>query len=104
MATSPKDHRTSAAFDRVEVLSRAGSALGKVKADRRLTLPDMEELLGKSEDQVARYIAGDDMPLSIWFKALDIWPELAARFEETTAERIAQSRQRDLNFQIRKRA
>lgn len=85
--------RTSAAFDRFDVLSRTGYALSRVKADRRLTLVDMGDELGRSEDQIARYIAGEDMPLSIWMKALSLWPELAERFEETTAERAAQGRQ-----------
>jgi predicted DNA-binding transcriptional regulator AlpA len=93
MATAPDVARKSADFDRFDVLSRMGSALGRVKSDRRLTLTEMEDLLGKSEDQIARYIAGGDMPASTWMKALYLWPELAVRFEETTAERAAQSRQ-----------
>lgn len=103
MSVPPDVLRKSAEFDRFDVLSRAGQALGKVKSDRRLTLLDMEELLGKSDDQVSRYIAGDDMPLSVWMKALSLWPELAVRFEETTAERAAQSRQRPLDLDEPKR-
>jgi hypothetical protein len=99
MASIPERDRTSAAnFDRFDVLSRMGSALGKVKRDRRLTLPDLEELLGKSEDQIGRYIAGCEMPAGVWMKALHLWPELAERFEETTAERAMQSRQRPLDL------
>lgn len=97
-------NRKYADFDRFDVLSRTGYALGRVKADRRLTLPDMEDLLGKSEDQIARYIAGGDMPLSVWMKALALWPELAKRFDETTAERAAQSRQVPLDLPERKTA
>ena len=103
MATAPDVARKSADFDRFDVLSRMGSALSRVKADRRLTLQDMEDLLGKSIDQIARYIAGDDMPASTWMKALHIWPELADRFEETTAERAMQSRQVPLNLEQPKR-
>lgn len=99
MATVPeRDRRNAADFDRFDVLSRMGRALSRVKSDRRLTLPDMEDLLGKSEDQIARYIAGSDMPVSTWMKALHLWPELAERFEETTAERAAQSRQVPLDL------
>jgi hypothetical protein len=98
MATAPDVARKSADFDRFNVLSRMGSALSRVKADRRLTLQDMEDLLGKSIDQIARYIAGDDMPASTWMKALHLWPELAERFEETVAERAAQGRQIDLGL------
>ena len=98
MATSPAPNRTNAAFDRFDVLSRTGYALSKVKADRRLTLIDMGEMLGRSEDQLARYIAGEDMPLSIWMKALALGPELADRFDETLAERAMQGRQIDLNL------
>ena len=98
MASAPETNRKNAAFDRFDVLSRTGYALSRVKADRRLTLVDMGDLLGRSEDQLARYIAGEDMPLSIWMKALALWPELADRFEETTAERAAQGRQIDLDL------
>jgi predicted DNA-binding transcriptional regulator AlpA len=100
MASAAKRDRTSAAFDRFDVLSRMGSALGRVKAARRLTLPDMEEALGKSEDQIARYIAGGDMPVSVWMKALHLWPELAERFEESTTERAMQGRQRPLDLDV----
>ena len=103
MATAPDVARKSADFDRFDVLSRMGSALGRVKSDRRLTLQEMEDLLGKSVDQIARYIAGDDMPASTWMKALYIWPELAVRFEETTAERAMQSRQVQLGLDEPKR-
>jgi transcriptional regulator with XRE-family HTH domain len=99
MASTPQPNRNSAAdFDRFDVLSRMGSALGRVKASRRLSLPDMEEALGKSEDQIARYISGADMPTSIWMKALHLWPELADRFQETTAERAMQGRQTALDL------
>lgn len=98
MASAPDVARISAGFDRFDVLSRIGSALGRVKAARRLTLTDMADALGRSDDQVARYMAGDDMPVSIWMKALAAWPELAERFEETTAERAAQGRQIDLGL------
>lgn len=102
MASRPEVVRKSADFDRFDVLSRMGSSLGRVKASRRLTLADMEEALGKSEDQIARYIAGGDMPASVWMKALFLWPELAERFEETTAERAAQGRQ--INLELSEKA
>ena len=92
------DRTNAVSFDRFDVLSRAGRALGRVKSARRLTLPDMAEMLGRSDDQLARYIAGEDMPLSIWMKALTLFPELAEKFEETTAERAMQSRQVPLNL------
>ena len=98
MATAPDVARKSADFDRFDVLARMGRALSRVKSDRRLTLQDMEDLLGKSVDQISRYIAGDDMPASVWMKALHIFPELAERFEETTAERAMQSRQVPLDL------
>jgi transcriptional regulator with XRE-family HTH domain len=98
MATAPDVARKSADFDRFDVLSRMGDALSRVKSAHRLTLQDMEDLLGKSVDQIARYIAGDEMPASVWMKALYLWPELAERFEETTAERAMQSRQVPLDL------
>lgn len=104
MATAPDVVRKSADFDRFDVLSRMGRALSRVKSDRRLTLQDMEDLLGKSDDQISRYIAGDDMPASVWMKALHIFPELAERFEETAAERAMQSRQVPLDLAEPKRS
>ena len=100
--STPSVARTSAAFDRFDVLSRIGSALGRVKAARRLTLADMAEDIGRSEDQLARYISGEEMPVSLWMKALSLWPELADKFEETTEERAAQSRQVTLDLPERK--
>lgn len=99
MATIPVGDRTNAVdFDRFDVLSRIGNALGRVKSARRLTLPDMADKLGRSDDQLARYIAGEDMPVSLWMKALALWPELADKFEETTTERAMQSRQVPLDL------
>lgn len=98
MESAPQVARTSAAFDRFDVLSRIGTALGRVKSCRRLTLTDMAEQLGRSDDQTARYISGEDMPVSVWMRALAAWPELADKFEETTAERAAQGRQIDLGL------
>lgn len=104
MASAPEVASKSAVFDRFDVLSRIGSSLGRVKAARRLTLTDMADELGRSDDQIARYIAGEDMPVSIWMKALAAWPELADKFEETTAERAAQGRQRALDLNAPRRA
>ncbi len=104
MASLPEVARTSAAFDRFDVLSRIGDALGRVKAARRLTLLDMADELGRSDDQIARYMAGEDMPVSIWMRALSAWPELADKFEETTAERAMQGRQRALDLDPPRRA
>lgn len=98
MSTSDSDRTSAADFDRFDVLIRAGNALGRVRTARRLTLLDMADLLGRSDDQLARYIAGEDMPLSIWMKALTLFPELAEKFEETTAERAMQSRQVPLDL------
>ena len=99
MASAPNGDRTSADFDRFDVLSRIGSALGRVKSTRRLTLLDMADMLGRSDDQLARYIAGEDMPVSLWMKALSLWPELADKFDETTAERAMQGRQVPLDLE-----
>ena len=98
MAGVPESDRIYADFDRFDVLSRIGSALGRVKSARRLTLLDMADMLGRSDDQLARYIAGEDMPVSLWMKALSLWPELADKFEETTAERAMQGRQVPLDL------
>ena len=100
MASAPQPNRTSAAdFDRFDVLSRIGSALGRVKSARRLTLLDMADQLGRSDDQLARYIAGDmEMGVVAWELAKEAWPELAERLTESAAEREARRRQRPLDL------
>ncbi len=82
-------------------LGNIGTALLQVKNARGLTLNDMAIKLGRIDDQIAKYIAGEaEMGVTTWLRANEAWPELAERIEETAAERSARSRQRPLDLDI----
>lgn len=86
---------------REHVLADIGTALLQIKNDRGLNLPDMADKLGKSDDQLARYIAGDmEMGVIAWLRAVDHWPELAEKVAETAAERAMRARQRALDLEL----
>jgi hypothetical protein len=83
-----------------DLLAAAGIALLQVKNGRGLTLPEMAYVMGRSDDQVARYIAGDsEMGFIAWNRACDAWPELAERMNETAADRELRRRQRVLDLE-----
>lgn len=66
-----------------------------------MNLPDMAELIGKSDDQLARYIAGDmEMGAITWLKANEAFPELVDRITETAAERRLRANQRALDLDL----
>ena len=84
-----------------DLLAAAGTALLQVKNSRGLTLQEMAYIMGRSDDQVARYISGDsEMGFVAWDRAKDEWPELSERFEETAAERELRRRQRALDLEL----
>lgn len=83
-----------------EVLADIGTALLLVKNARGLTLSDMGYTLGRIDDMVAKYIAGEaEMGLIAWMRANEAWPELADRLTETAAERAFRARQRALDLE-----
>ena len=82
-----------------DILEAIGTALLQVKNARGLTLSDMAYVLGRGDDMVAKYIAGDcEMGCIAWNRALNEWPELAERIEESEAERALRARQRALDL------
>jgi transcriptional regulator with XRE-family HTH domain len=84
-----------------EVLGDLGTALLQIKNARGLTLNDMAYALGRSDDQVAKYISGDaEMGVIVWFRANEAFPELAERIEETAADRALRARQRALDLEL----
>lgn len=84
-----------------DFLAAAGTALLQVKNARGLTLQDMAYTLRRSDDQVARYIAGDsEMGFTTWNLAIEEWPELLERLQETAAERAMRARQRALDLEL----
>lgn len=90
-----------------DILGPVGTALLQIKNARGLTLQDMAYVMGRGDDMVAKYIAGDsEMGFVAWNRALHAWPELAERIEESAAERAARARQRalDLDMPVRRSA
>lgn len=84
-----------------QVLGDVGLALLQIKNARGLTVEDMGGLLGVSREMAAQYIAGEaEMGFVKWLRANETFPELAARFEETTAERANRARQRALDLEF----
>lgn len=84
-----------------DFLGAAGTALLQVKNTRGLTLADMAFVMRRSDDQVARYIAGDsEMGFVTWSLAITEWPELEERLKESAAERAARARQRALDLEL----
>lgn len=84
-----------------EVLGDLGTALLLIKNARGLTLNDMAYSLGRSDDQVAKYIAGEaEMGVIVWLRANEAFPELAERIEESAAERALRARQRALDLDV----
>src|SRR5574338_264867 len=82
-----------------DILAAVGTALLQVKNARELTLQDMAYVMGRGDDMVAKYIAGEsEMGLIAWNRALKEWPEIADRLEESAAERELRRRQRVLDL------
>lgn len=82
-----------------EIQADVGTALLQIKNARGLTLIDMASVIGRGDDMVAKYIAGEaEMGFVAWLRANEAWPELAERLEETAAERAFRARQRALDL------
>lgn len=84
-----------------DVLADVGTVLLQIKNTRGLTLIEMAGVLGRGDDMVAKYIAGEaEMGFIAWNRALDEWPELADRLEETAVDREMRRRQRALDLEL----
>lgn len=84
-----------------EILADLGTALLQIKNTRGLTLSDMGMVLGRIDDMVAKYIAGEaEMGVIAWMRANEAWPELAERIEETSVERALRAKQRSLDLEL----
>lgn len=83
------------------VLEDIGTALLQVKNARGLRLADMAEKIRKSDDQLARYIAGEmEMGVVAWLRATEEFPELVGLVAETAADRAAKLKQRPLDLEL----
>jgi cyanate lyase len=84
-----------------QLLGDLGTALLQIKNARGLTLNDMAQILGRIDDQVAKYIAGEaEMGVLSYRRALEAWPELASLIAETAADRAAKTAQRPLDIDL----
>ncbi len=84
-----------------DVLRTVGEALLQIKNNRGLTLEDMGGMMGVSREMVSQYIAGEaEMGFIKWRRANEAFPELAARIDETAAERAIRARQRALDLEL----
>ena len=84
-----------------DVLGDIGTALLQVKNNRGLALTDMAGVMGRCDDMIAKYIAGEtEMGVIAWERAKAEWPELVSLIEETAADRAAKARQRTLDLEL----
>ena len=84
-----------------DVQADVGSALLQVKNRRGIRLIDMASVIGRSEDMVARYIAGEtEMGFVAWERAKEAWPELVTLVEESAFERALRAKQRALDLEL----
>jgi hypothetical protein len=83
------------------VLDAIGAALLIVKNQRGLTLVEMGEDIRKSDDTIARYIAGEkEMGVVTWLRACEEYPELPSLVAESAADRDARAKQRTLDLEL----
>lgn len=83
------------------VLADIGAALLIVKTQRGLTLVEMGEDIRKSDDTIARYIAGEkEMGVVTWLRACEAWPEIQGLIAESAADREARTKQRTLDLEL----
>jgi cyanate lyase len=85
-----------------EALSRIGAALLQTKNANKLTLDDMAETMGRSDEAVAQYIAGEsEMGVTAWLRAVKAWPDLEDRLSYhlmDEAEKAFRAKQRSLTL------
>ncbi len=87
-----------------DIQADVGTALLLIKNQRGLTLIDMASVMGRGDDMVAKYIAGEsEMGFIAWGKAVNAWPELAERVAESAADRRARAQQRALDLDLPRR-
>lgn len=62
-----------------DILASIGTALLQIKNEDRLTLNDLGAVLGRSDEMVAQYIAGEaEMGVTAWLRANEAWGERLA--------------------------
>lgn len=93
ISVSGKQHAT--------ILGDLGTAFLQIKNQRGLTLAQMADDLRKSDDTIARIIAGEiEMGVVTWLRACEAYPELPARVTESAVERANKAKQRPLDLEL----
>lgn len=83
------------------VLGGIGAALLQIKIAHKLTLDEMAEAIGRSDEMLAQYISGEaEMGVTAWLRATEAWPELAERvtYQLDEAEKAFRAKQRSLRL------
>lgn len=85
-----------------QMLGHIGAALLQAKNANKLTLDDMAETMGRSDEAVAQYIAGEaEMGVTAWLRAVKAWPDLEDRLSYhlmDESEKAFRAKQRSLNL------
>lgn len=71
-------HRTSSAnppfVSASEIREKLGDALGRIRAEEKLTWIELGERIGKGDDQAVRYVDGTaEMGVSTYYRAKQLW-------------------------------
>jgi hypothetical protein len=83
------------------VTAAIGLALSQIKIVERLTIDEMAEEVGRSDEMMAQYLAGEaEMGVTAWLRAVEKWPELPDRvsYNLDEAEKAFRARQRELKL------
>lgn len=81
------------------VCGAIGLALSQIKIAERLRIDDMAEKIGRSDEMMAQYLAGEaEMGVTAWLRAVEAWPDLTDRVQYNLdeAEKDFRARQRNL--------
>lgn len=84
-----------------DVLGGIGTALLQIKIAEKLTIDEMAEAIGRSDEMLAQYIAGEaEMGVTAWLKASEKWPDLQDRvkYNLDEAEKAFRAKQRELRL------
>lgn len=85
-----------------DLLARIGAALLQTKNANRLTLDGMAEVMLRSDEAIAQYIAGEaEMGVTAWLRACKAWPDLEDRLAYHLMdedEKAFRAKQRSLNL------
>jgi len=84
-----------------QVTAAIGLALSQIKIAERLTIDELGEKIGRSDEMTAQYLAGEaEMGVTAWLRAVEEWPDLPDRvaYNLDEAEKAFRARQRELRL------